>query len=77
MSSVIEVIARNIGDTTEVIGGRDYQIPRARIVPNTHQDSNDGEKAIYISQGKGKDSSGVSLSVETLETILLWAKSRE
>lgn len=76
MTTTIEVIARNIGETTEVIGGRDYRTPRARIVPNTCQTSQDGEKAIYISQGKGKELDGVSLSVESLEAILLWAKGQ-
>jgi hypothetical protein len=77
MSNVDEMIARHIGDTTEVIGGRDYTMPRIRIVPNTCIQSADGEKAIYISQGKGKDLSGVCLSIETLETILAWAKGQE
>lgn len=67
---VVEMIARNVGDNVSITGGRDYMVPRARVVPNTHEAAQDNEKAIHISQGK----EGVSLSIETLETILRWAK---
>lgn len=70
-SQTVEIIGREIGENISIIGGRDYANPRVRIVPNTHIAARDNEKAIHISQGK----EGVSLSVETLEAILAWAKN--
>lgn len=52
--------------------GRDYMIPRVRIVPNTHPKASDDECAVHISQG----SQGVSLTIETLRAILSWAEGK-
>jgi hypothetical protein len=66
-------IVRNVGENISLVGGKDYMAPRIRIVPNTHETAQDNEKAIHISQGK----EGVSLSLETLETILRWARGQQ
>jgi hypothetical protein len=66
-------IRRELGENVSINGGKDYMPPRIRIVPNTHDTALDNEKAIHISQGK----EGVSLSIETLETILAWAKGQK
>lgn len=70
-SNQIEIV-RSVGENTLVAGGKDYMEPRIRVVPNTHDTAGDNEKAIHISQGK----EGVSLSIETLEVILAWAKGQ-
>lgn len=71
-TETVEMIKRNVGDTVSITNGRDYAVPSIRIVPCTHDKAGDNEKAIYISQGK--DRGGVSLTIETLETIVRWAK---
>ncbi len=64
-----EPIIRDVGERVRIDNGRDYKEPLVRIVVNTHPKSQDHEKAVYISQG----SSGVSLSLETLQKIIDWA----
>lgn len=71
---VFEPIARDIGERVVIIDGRDYATPSARIVPNTHEQAQEHEKAVHISQGKG---SGVSLSLASLQAILDWAINKE
>jgi len=71
-NNVVEIV-RNVGDNVSITGGKDYMSPRIRVVPNTHDAATDNEKAIHISQGK----EGVSLSIETLENILAWAKGQK
>jgi hypothetical protein len=71
-NEMVKLINREIGENVLITGNRDYKEPRVRVVPNTYRDAQDYEKAIYISQGEG----GVSLSVETLEAIINWAKER-
>ena len=71
-NQVVEIV-RNIGENVSIAGGKDYMTPRIRVVPNTHDTASDNEKAIHISQGK----EGVSLSIETLESILAWAKGQK
>jgi len=67
---VFEPIVREIGERVVIVNGRDYIQPDVRIVPNTHKDSQDHEKAIYISQGK---KNGISISLASLQAILDWA----
>lgn len=67
-----ETILRPLDSYTAFPRGRDYMVPRVRIVPNTHPKADDNDTAIHISQG----SQGVSLSIETLEAILSWAKGK-
>ena len=71
-TETVEIIKRNIGDNVSITKGRDYAVPTIRVVPCTHDDAGDDEKALYITQGK--DRGGVSLTIETLETIVRWAK---
>lgn len=71
------MIAREIGDTTVIGKGKDYSEPRVRVIPNTHPSCQDGDKAVYISQGRGKEATGISISVETLQAIIDWANTKE
>lgn len=68
---VIEPIAREVGERVAVTNGRDYATPVVRVVPSTHDDAQDHEKALHISQGKNM---GISISLSTLEAIVNWAK---
>lgn len=70
--TVEEPIKKNVGDTVALNGGRDYDSPRARVVPSTYRHAEDHEKAIHISQGKN---TGVSLSLATLKKIVEWAET--
>jgi len=69
---VFEPIVREIGERVVIINGRDYIQPDVRVVPNTHRDAGDNEKAIYISQAKA--GGGVSISLATLQAIIDWAQ---
>lgn len=64
-------IVRSLGEKIVVSGGRDYSSPSVRIVPSMFEKSEENEKAIHISQGKNM---GISISLETLEMIMKWAK---
>jgi hypothetical protein len=66
-------ITREMGENVSINGGKDYMPPRIRVVPNMHETAQDNEKAVHISQGK----EGVSLSIETLEAIVAWAKGQK
>lgn len=65
-----EPIVREIGERVVIIDGRDYKQPEARVIPNTHSDAAEHEKAIYISQQRG---TGISISLASLQAILDWA----
>lgn len=68
---VIEPIVREVGERVAITGGRDYSNPVIRVVPNTHAEAGEHEKAAHISQGKGM---GVSLSLASLEAAVRWLK---
>jgi hypothetical protein len=63
-------ISRQIHERVLITGGRDYIPPIARVIQSTYKNADDNEKAIYIAQGKN----GISISLATLEAILLWAR---
>lgn len=72
---VVELISREVGERVIINGGRDYDTPTARVVPSTYINSQDHEKALHISQGKG--GGGISISLATLDTIMRWAKGEK
>ena len=66
----VDPIVRKVGERVIVDGGRDYSAPTARVILSTFSDAGEEERAVYISQGKV----GISVSLQTLQAIINWAK---
>lgn len=68
-----EPIVREVGEAVAFSDGKDYDNVRIRVVPNMHKRAADHEKWLYINQGPKM---GLSLSLESIEKIVKWAKEK-